>query len=84
MCSKFSISQLSFFASIPKKVRQALGIESGDRITFIVEGKNIRIMNSAVYALQRFQEEMKGEAEKAGLVSEEAVADWITKSRRKE
>lgn len=65
-------------------MRQALGIESGDRITFIVEGKNIRIMNSAVYALQRFQEEMKGEAEKAGLVSEEAVADWITKSRRKE
>lgn len=70
--------------TIPKKVRQALGIESGDRITFIVEGKNIRIMNSAVYALQRFQEEMKGETEEAGLVSEEAVADWITKSRRKE
>lgn len=70
--------------TIPKKVRQALGIESGDRVTFIVEGSNIRIMNSAVYALQRFQEEMKGEARKAGLVAEENVADWITKSRRKE
>ena len=27
---------------------------------------------------------MKGEAEKAGLFSEEDVADWITMSRRKD
>ena len=70
--------------TIPKKVRTVLGIDTGDRVTFIVENGTVRVVNSAVYALQRFQEQMKGEAEKAGFFSEEDVADWITKSRRDE
>lgn len=70
--------------TIPKKVRTVLGIDTGDRVTFIVENGTVRVVNSAVYALQRFQEQMKGEAEKAGFFSEEDVADWITKSRRVE
>ena len=70
--------------TIPKNVRAALGIESGDRVTFIVDGNTVRMVNSAVYALMRFQEQMGGEAEKAGLITEEAVAEWITQSRREE
>ncbi|MBR4474424.1 MAG: AbrB/MazE/SpoVT family DNA-binding domain-containing protein [Oscillospiraceae bacterium] len=70
--------------TIPKNVRTALGVESGDRVTFIVEGNTVRVVNSAVYALMRFQEQMSGEAKKAGLLTEEAVAEWITKSRREE
>ena len=66
--------------TIPKKVRVALGIETGDRVTFIVDGGNVRVVNSAIYALQRFQ--MKGEAAKAGILSEDDVAEWITNSRR--
>ena len=69
---------------IPKKVRAALGIDTGDRVTFIVDGGNVRVVNSAIYALQRFQEQMKGEAAKAGLFSEDDVAEWITNSRREE
>ena len=65
--------------TIPKKVRVALGIETGDRVTFIVDGGNVRVVNSA---LQRFQEQMKGEAAKAGILSEDDVAEWITNSRR--
>lgn len=68
--------------TIPKNVRAALGIETGDRVTFIVEGMNVRVVNSAVYALTQLQEKMKGEAAKAGLMSEEDVAEWITNSRR--
>lgn len=68
--------------TIPKNVREALGVESGDRVTFIVDGNNIRVVNSAVYALMRLQTQMKGKAEEAGLLSEEDVANWITKSRR--
>jgi antitoxin PrlF len=30
----------------------------------------------------RFQEQMGGEAEKSGFLTEEAVAEWITWSRR--
>lgn len=70
--------------TIPKNVRAALGVESGDRVTFIVEGNNIRVVNSAVYALMRFQQQMGGEGEKAGLLTEDDVANWITQSRRVE
>ena len=70
--------------TIPKKVRAALGIDTGDRVTFIVDGGNVRVVNSAIYALQRFQEQMKGEAAKAGFFSEDDVAEWITNSRREE
>lgn len=70
--------------TIPKNVRTALGIEAGDRVTFIVDGTNVRIVNSAVYALMRLQEQMKGEAEKAGFQSEDDIAEWITDSRREE
>ena len=68
--------------TIPKNVRAALGIDTGDRVTFIVDGSNVRIVNSAVFALMKLQEEMRGEAENAGFMSEEDVAEWITASRR--
>ena len=70
--------------TIPKNVRTVLGVESGDRVTFIVDGSDVRVVNSAVYALMRFQEQMGGEGEKVGLFSEEDVENWITQSRRKE
>ena len=55
--------------TIPKKVRAVLGIDTGDRVTFIVEDGTVRVVNSAIYALQRLQEQMKGEAAKAGFLS---------------
>lgn len=70
--------------TIPKNVREALGIATGDRVTFIVDGNNVRVVNSAVYALMRFQEQMKGEAERVGLFSEEDVDNWIMSSRKEE
>lgn len=38
--------------TIPKDVREILGISSGDRITFVVENGNVRLINSAVYAMR--------------------------------
>ena len=38
--------------TIPKDIRKVLGVTSGDRISFIVEGGTVRIVNSAVYAMQ--------------------------------
>ena len=70
--------------TIPKNVRAALGVETGDRVTFVVDGTNVRVVNSAVYALMKLQDQMKGAAEKVGLLSEDDVADWITNSRREE
>ena len=70
--------------TIPKEVRKVLGIAPGDRVTFVCEDGIVKVVNSAVYALQCFQKQMQGEAEKAGLLSDEDVAAWITSSRREE
>lgn len=70
--------------TIPKNIREALGISPGDRVTFIVENGSVKVINSALYAIQKFQKQMQGQAEKAGFSSEEDVADWITNSRREE
>ena len=40
--------------TIPKDIRAILGVNSGDRITFIVEGNSVRIVNSAAYAMQLY------------------------------
>ena len=41
--------------TIPKNIRKILGINTGDRVTFVVEGNEVKVVNSAIYALQRFQ-----------------------------
>lgn len=68
--------------TIPKNIREALGVATGDRVTFIFENGSVRLINSAVYAMQKFQEQMKGQAEKSEFASEEDVTDWITNTRR--
>ena len=70
--------------TIPKNVREALGISEGDRVTFIVEKGTVKVVNSAVYALMKFQEQMKGQAKKAGFVSESDITEWISSSRNGE
>ena len=67
--------------TIPKDIREVLGINSGDRVSFIVEGGNVRIVNSAVYAMQVLQVEMQGEAERTGLTSEEDVMALVKELR---
>ena len=69
--------------TIPRRTRAVLGVDAGDQVTFIVENRNVRMVKSAIYALQRFQEQMKGDAVGAGFHAEEDVADWIANSRRK-
>ena len=67
--------------TIPKDVRDILGISSGDRVTFVVENGNVRIINSAVYAKQMLQKQMEGEAERNGLTSDDLVMDMVKEVR---
>ena len=46
-------------------------------VSFVVEGNNVRVINSAVYAMQILQAQMAGEAERAGLSSEEDVVKLV-------
>ena len=67
--------------TIPKDVRDVLGVASGDRVTFVVEGDTVRILNSAIYAMQVLQKEMRGEAERAGLTSDDDVIALVKELR---
>ena len=67
--------------TIPKDIRKILGVTSGDRISFIVEGNTVCIVNSAVYAMQVLQQEMAGEAERAGLTSDEDIMAMVKELR---
>lgn len=67
--------------TIPKNIRTILGVSSGDHITFIVEGDTIRIVNSAIYAMQMLQAEMRDATEITGIKSENDVINLITNMR---
>lgn len=67
--------------TIPNDVREILGISSGDRITFVVENGNVRLINSAIYAMQLLQAQMANEAENTGLTSDEAIMDLVKEVR---
>jgi len=67
--------------TIPKDIRDILGVSFGDRVTFVVENGSVRIINSAIYAMERLQKQMEGEAMKAGLNSEESVVDLVREVR---
>lgn len=67
--------------TIPKDIRKVLGVASGDRITFIVEGNSVRIVNSAIYAMQVLQKEMAGEAQRAGINSDEDIMALVKELR---
>lgn len=70
--------------TIPKDVREVLGVASGDRVTFVVEGNTVRIVNSAVYAMQMLQREMSGEAERTDLTSEDDVMALVEELRNED
>ncbi len=70
--------------TIPKDVRAALGLVPGGRVTFIVDGNHVRVVNIALQALSELQAALTGAAEEAGLPDESAVSRWITETRRKE
>lgn len=52
--------------TIPKDVRNVLGVGSGDRITFVVEGQSVRVFNAATYAML-FEKEMLSESKQSAV-----------------
>jgi len=63
--------------TIPKDIREYLRINVGDRLTLVCENDRLVLMNSALFALKEFQKAMAGEAEKAGLHSDDDVVELI-------
>lgn len=69
--------------TIPPEVRRWLQIKAGDRVSFIKDGDGVRMVNAGILALEKAQAALAGEAEKAGIDSEEAVVA-LCKEVRKE
>ena len=68
--------------TIPKDIRDLLGLSCGDRVTFIVDGSDsVRLVNAATYAMQLLQANMSGAAAGAGISSEEDVMAMISEMR---
>jgi AbrB family looped-hinge helix DNA binding protein len=67
--------------TLPKSIRTALGLDTGDRVTLIKQNDQVIMMNSAVYAMKMLQTAMAGEAEKAGLRSDDDVTSMIMEMR---
>ena len=59
--------------TLPKEIRDRLGLSTGDRVTLICEGDQVIMMNAAVYAMKMLQKGMEGRAEKTGLDTEGAI-----------
>lgn len=70
--------------TIPKQVREILGVENGDHVTFIVSNGEVRIVNSAVYAMRFLQDQMAGEAERNGIKTEQDVVDLVKSIRNED
>lgn len=69
--------------TIPKDIREILGLNTGDRVTFIVEGNTVRMVNSNIYAMQLLQMQMSGEAKRTGLINDEMIMNEVKEIRAK-
>ena len=67
--------------TIPADVRKALGVAEGDRVSFVVDGNNVRLVNAAVFAMQLLQDELKGEAERTNLDSDNEINKLVKEIR---
>ena len=67
--------------TLPKDIREALGVGAGSRVTLVFEGDHVIMMNSAVYAMRMLQREMAGEWEKAGIMNDDDVMDLVREVR---
>ena len=67
--------------TIPKDVREVLGVGNGDRVTVVVDHGKVTVVNSAIFAMKYLQDQLKGEAERLGLESEQDVNNLMKSIR---
>lgn len=68
--------------TLPKIIRDALGLKDGSKVVFFEKDNDIVIRNSAMVALEKIQEVFDGEAERLGLKTEDDVVNMIKDFRK--
>ena len=68
--------------TIPKEIRDILKVKEGSKIIFFEKGGEIVIKNAAMIALEKIQEDFKGEAKRLELETEEDVVKLIKEFRK--
>ena len=68
--------------TIPVEMRKKLGIKEGDKVVFIEKDGYLVLSNSNRVAFEEFQAAMAGEAEKAGIKTEQDVINLVKEVRR--
>lgn len=67
--------------TLPKDIREKLGVDTGDRLVLIWNDGQVVMMNAALFALKNVQQAMRGAAAEAGFESEDDLADYISDMR---
>ena len=68
--------------TIPSDIRRRLNIKDGDKVLFMESDDGVLMFNSSMVAMRQLQKDMEGEAEKAGLITEEDVVALCRDVRR--
>ena len=69
--------------TIPQDIRKKMALKTGDKIIFLEENGKIYFQNSASVALKIIQNEMKGEAIRAGFNDPDDVTQYIKDMRKR-
>lgn len=69
--------------TIPQEIRDLLGLEVGDRVSFIVSGDKVVIENSSVCALKLLQDEFEKEAHNLRVYEEDELLNVENKEENK-
>ena len=67
--------------SFPKEILARLGASDGACLKLVCKGNRVIIMNAAVYAMEKLQNRMNGEAERMGFSSVEDADAFIREIR---
>lgn len=68
--------------TIPLTIRNLLGLKTGDKVFFEECRGKVYIRNASQITLSNVQDQMQGEAEKAGFQIEEDVITYIKELRK--
>lgn len=68
--------------TLPKEIRNKLGVSTGDRVTLIYDGEQVIMMNAAVYAMKMLQRDMSDVSYKTDLDSDEKIIAMVAEERK--